>query len=96
MVNNNGVDEVLVEIESSNKIMVEERLGLQRANFPRDLNGVKTPIEMCIRDRSCNVWLARRKFVPLSENICAGIPPVSYTHLQVTVYRGDLLKFIIS
>ena len=43
-VNNNSGEEVLVEIESSNKIVVEERLGLQRANFPHDLNGVKTPI----------------------------------------------------
>ena len=33
-------------LESSNKIVVEERLGLQRANFPRDL-GVKTPLMIC-------------------------------------------------
>ena len=49
-VNNNSGDEVLVEIESSNKIVVEERLGLQSANFPRDLNGAKTPI-MSYEDR---------------------------------------------
>ena len=43
-VNNNSGDEVLVEIESSNKIVVDERLGWPRANFPRDLNGVRTPL----------------------------------------------------
>ena len=44
MVNNNSADEVLVEIESSNKIVDDGRLGWQRANFPHDLSGVKTPI----------------------------------------------------
>ena len=33
--NNNSGDKVLVEIESSNKIVVDERLGWQRVNFPR-------------------------------------------------------------
>ena len=43
-VNNNSGDEVLVEIESSNKIVVDERLGWRNANFPRDLSGVRNPL----------------------------------------------------
>ena len=50
------------------KRQVEERLGLQRANFSRDLNGVKTPI-VSYEDRvsSCGyrdkVSLSRSPFV---------------------------------
>ena len=43
-VNDNSEDAVLVELESSNKIVVKERLCLQRANFSCGVNGAKTPI----------------------------------------------------
>ena len=85
-VTDNSGDAVLVERESSNKIVVKERLSLQRANFSHDLNGEKTPI-MSYEDR-----VSSRNYV--RDKVSLNRSPVMYHEFPERIRMGYDLSLI--